>query len=325
MNSCNPQLNVDYARGTKCVRHVSGDSMHSKYHVLSLVLASALLAGSTYAEAKTCDPATPYGGCKFSKETLSFQGDVATQTKCLLRKVREQGSGADEQTIPAWLTSHVGKPIDISEQQLNKYYSSNKIASKDVGEGLVKGSATKIRYFVIHDTSTPEIDEKEGFPTNMDKASYGWNNLAATWSKSALRHKVNAITSRSGQSLIFHVWGEERPMSGIKLELRADKPGETQHIPEARPLFVHVENTQPRLRPKGSWAWKAPAQGLTEAQEKRLALLYITASYQAGRWLIPAYHFNIDQGIDGVHDDPQHMDLKSWVEQLQALDAQITK
>nr|WP_299506851.1 hypothetical protein [uncultured Rhizobium sp.] len=299
--------------------------MHSKYHVFSLVLASAILAGGTVTEAKKWDPSTPYGGCKFSKETLAFQGDVATQTKCLLRKVREQGAGADEQTIPAWLNSHVGKTIDISEQQLNKYLSSNKITPNDVGDGLVKGSAPKVHYFVIHDTSTPEIDEKSGFPANMDKASYGWNDLSATWSKSSLRHKVNAITSRDGQSLIFHIWGEERPMSGIKLELRADKPSETQHIPEARPHFVHVENTQPRLKPKGSWAWKAPTPGLTPAQEKRLALLYITASYQSGKWLIPAYHFNIDQGIDGVHDDPQHMNLTSWVEQVQALEAQITK
>jgi hypothetical protein len=58
-------------------------------------------------------------------------------------------------------------------------------------------------------------------------------------------------------------------------------------------------------------------------QEQRLALAYIVASVRAGRWLIPAYHFNIDQGLPNVHDDPQNVELKSWVEQIAMIAAEM--
>ncbi|MBB1248306.1 hypothetical protein [Rhizobium sp. G21] len=159
----------------------------------------------------------------------------------------------------------------------------------------------------------------------MDESSYGWNDLSASWSKSDLCDKVNAITSRDGQSLIFHVWGEERPMSGIKLELRRDKPGRRNIFPQRGRSSCMLKTRSQDLSRRDRGRVEAPVPGLTKAQEKRLALLYFTASYQAGKWLMPAYHFNIDEGIDGVHDDPQHMDLKSWAGQVQALHALIKK
>ncbi|SCM79723.1 conserved exported hypothetical protein [uncultured Pleomorphomonas sp.] len=282
-----------------------------------LLIAVAFLFVGQNIEAKSKEWVTPepFGGCKFFKRTMAFEGDTAKQTACLLKKVKEQGGGAVEQPIPEWLRSHVGKQVDISDQKLKDYLNKQKIAATDVGGPLAKGAAQKVRYFVIHDTSFPEIPEAKGFPADMDDPGYEWNDIAKKWKGSNLRLQVNLIVSRDGRSHTYYAWGETRPRSATKLELS----GKTANIPEARPLFVHVENIQPRLKPTNKWAWIAPPNGLSPKQEERLALLYITASYQAGTWLIPAYHFNIDQGIPQGHDDPQHMDLASWVGRIQAI------
>lgn len=286
-----------------------------------LLLAVAIMFVGADADAKPKKWVTPepFGGCKFYKLTLDFEGDAAKQTACLLKKVKEQGSGADRQPIPDWLNAHVGKPIDMSDQKLLQYLAKQRIDAVDVGGPLARGTAQKVRYFVIHDTSSPEIPEAQGFPDNMDDSGYEWNDFAKKWNNTSVRLKVNMITSRDGRSHTYHSWGAARPQSATKLEL----DGKITNIPEARPFFVHVENIQPRLKPLNKWAWIAPKRGLSLKQEERLALLYITASYQAGKWLIPAYHFNIDQGIPGAHDDPQHMDLASWIGRVQAIHTQV--
>lgn len=77
------------------------------------------------------------------------------------------------------------------------------------------------------------------------------------------------------------------------------------------------------MNPDNSFFWKAPTPGFSDAQEKRLALAYIVASVRAGRWLIPAYHFNVDNGIPDGHDDPQNTDLAAWVAKIEAIEAEI--
>jgi hypothetical protein len=113
-------------------------------------------------------------------------------------------------------------------------------------------------------------------------------------------------------------WKSPRTKPATKLE-------QTNLAGGARKLFAHVENVQPRIKPAGSWAWIAPEPGFSPAQEKRLALAYVVASLRAGRWLIPAYHFNIDQGLPDVHDDPQNADLGRWVGVVEAVVAEIAK
>ena len=111
----------------------------------------------------------------------------------------------------------------------------------------------------------------------------------------------------------------------------------------AKGLFLHIENVQPRrfeptgrepasdgrdadrhyyLRDKG---WKcrndriAPAEGFSDPQLERLALVYVAASARRGRWLIPAFHATVDFGLIGGHDDPQNFDLNRWAQRLGSL------
>jgi hypothetical protein len=258
--------------------------------------------------------AQTYGGCGFDRATLRFAGTVEQTAKCLLQKVRTRGSGSDAQEVPAWLLDRLAQPMGLTEQQIRSYLQGENIAPADLSASLTAGDMGTVRYFVIHDTSSPEIQWPETeFPENIDSASYSGNRLPG-WAN--LEGRVNLIINRVGQSRLIVDWGGARSKAATKIEMNV-------RAPASRPLFVHVENIQPRIKPQGSWAWKAPEPGLSDAQEKRLALAYVVASHRAGRWLIPAYHFNIDKGLPDGHDDPQNMKLQSWVQKIQAIDSAI--
>ncbi|MDR4306624.1 hypothetical protein IHQ68_08340 [Chelatococcus sambhunathii] len=253
--------------------------------------------------------AAPIGGCAFDAQTQSFKGAAVAQATCLLRKVKPKGSGATVQPIPDWLKSNVDQPVTVDREKLKAYLSARQINAKDVGLSGAIGVAPKLRYFVIHDTSWPEIAQSAGFPANIDASSYSGNKLANWTGK--IRQRVNAMVARDGASEVFQAWGATRPLPATKLE-QTNLAGIG-----SRAVFVHVENVQPRLKPTNSFAWIAPDPGLSPAQEERLALAYVVASFAAGRWLVPAYHFNIDEGLPNGHDDPQGGDLASWVQKVE--------
>ena len=220
--------------------------------------------------------------------------------------------GATPQPLPSWLNTRVGQAVTVTPEELENYLQRNGIDSGDVASA--SAGATTVRYFVIHDTSSPEIAEPSGFPSNMDEANYGHNDLAGYGG--TLAQRVNLIIARDGTSRLFRAWGATRGLPAVKLE-------NSGRAPAARPLFVHVENVQPRLRPTGSWAWIAPKPGFSAAQEERLALAYIAASVAAGRWLVPAFHFNIDEGFPDAHDDPQNFNLPSWTAWVADLEGEM--
>lgn len=81
----------------------------------------------------------------------------------------------------------------------------------------------------------------------------------------------------------------------------------------SRGLFLHIELIQPRKSDTNKVNDAiAPTPGFSEAQLKRLALVYIVASVRRGQWLIPTYHAVLDNGLSDGHDDPQNFDLNKW-------------
>jgi len=270
-------------------------------------IALATIALPAAAEAKE------YGVCRFNWETLRYAGTVEQTAAGLLRKVNRHGSGSVAQPVPQWLTERLMQPMPFTTAQIEAYLRRERIDPASLTARLRIGDTPSVRYFVIHDTSTPKIPPpSQVFPDDIDRASYSGNSLQG-WR--GLQPKVNLLINRVGESRVLNSWGTVRPETATKLE---------DAVAAARPIFVHVENIQPRVTPPGaSWAWVAPEQGFSAAQERRLALAYIIASMHAGRWLIPAYHFNVDQGVGRAHDDPQNVSLASWVAHLIALDQAI--
>lgn len=247
------------------------------------------------------------GLCGFDKTELNFRGNVAEQTSCLLRFVHKQAAGSSVQPIPAVIADRVAKPTDISITQLSDCLTKLGVDAADVGGALVANQATaKRQYFVIHDTSSPELAAPASFPSNINEASWRGNNISRGWDD--MSGRVNVLVNRVGASRTMTDISAVRSKPAVKLE-------QTSQVKASRPLFVHVESIQPRIRPVGSWGHVAPDPGFSDAQLERLALVYIVASVRSGHWLIPAFHFNIDsdlyRGVD-VHDDPQAFDLAKW-------------
>lgn len=238
--------------------------------------------------------------CRFDAATFEFAGTPVEQARCLLRHV-EPGGGADpEQPLPPTLQALIGQPVAIDRSKLSAELRLRQIpipATTPISETLDHRRAI---YFVIHDTSSPWIGDKP-FPARFDKQPW-FNDVNQFLGKDAVAHLFN---DRNGSVAVGH---------DLEVGWRATKL-ESALGEKVRGRFIHVENVQPRRKDPAGPPHNdrfAPPDGLTAAQYRTLALLYVLASARAGTWLIPAFHANIDRGIPGAHDDPQNFDLASF-------------
>jgi len=307
--------------------------------LLALLLAAGFaVRAQTQAQTASCD---------FDKSTLSFHGSAIDQAKCLLRRVLPGGTlGPPLRDLPDPLGKLIDKPVTVSKTTLRRYLVAQGIDEPALGgsidEPLSRGrdndpQAPLARYFVIHDTSTPNLCASQGFPIDMDQASWEWNHL----NKYVDSGNAHLYITRDGVSIRPQNRTFQTPWRATKLE----GPGTDLR---AKGMFLHIENVQPRRcdpdpsQPGGfepdrryyeldqktsQWRCRndriAPEPGLSPRQQERLALVYITASVRRGQWLIPAFHAAVDAGIPDAHDDPQNFDLREWADAINALLASI--
>jgi hypothetical protein len=221
-----------------------------------------------------------------------------------LRHVEPGGGAGRAADLPPALAELVGQPAQINFRKLATELWRRKIAlpaTTPVSETLDHRRAI---YFVIHDTSSPWIGDKE-FPHRFDKIRR-FNDVEQFLGKDAAAHLFN---DRRGRVTIGHDF--EVGWRATKLERMIGEG--------VRGRFLHVENVQPRREdPAGSPHNDriAPDPGFTRAQYRTLAFIYVLASARAHTWLIPAFHANIDRGIAQAHDDPQHFDLDAFAREV---------
>jgi hypothetical protein len=241
--------------------------------------------------------------CRFDATQLSFAGSPLDQARCLLRHV-EPGGGADaERDLPPTLSALIGKPTAIDPVKLARALRHTRISLPATTPVSESADHRRAVYFVIHDTSSPWISAK-AFPRHFDSKAR-FNDVSQFLGKDAVAHLFN---DRRGRVTVGHDF--EVSWRATKLE----RMGEA-----VRGRFLHVENLQPRREdpmgpPRNDLI--GPVPGFTHAQYRTLALLYVLASSRAGTWLIPAFHANIDRGIPGAHDDPQHFELDAFDREL---------
>jgi len=176
-----------------------------------------------------------------------------------MRRVKPQGSGSVAQEIPASFMDRIEQPVEIDRATFRQYLEEAGIAEADIGGDLDGGmpAATRpdgtkapARYFVIHDTSSPELEGVSSFPDSIDEATWPGNKISPpSWSDTA--NRVHAIVNRAGASRGFRDFEDPRSSLGIKLE-------QNNFAPASKNVFIHVENIQPRIKPAGSWAHIAP-------------------------------------------------------------------
>lgn len=267
--------------------------------------------------------------CEFDLPSLQFLGTPLDQARCLLRPVlRAAAIGAPLSKLPQVLEDRIGNPVRVNRTHVENFLRQNGIREAEVGgpldqplsaAGNVSDRGATARYFVIHDTSTPNYCDQD-FPGNINSSENEWNKPEVY----ANAKDAHLYITRDGKSIAPSGRTFATPWRATKFETK--KIGIS-----VKGLFLHVENVQPRRarQSKNGKFWRisadkricindqiAPEPGFTDPQLARLALTYVIASVRRGEWLIPAYHAAIDEGLEDPHDDPQRFDLHRWALQL---------
>jgi hypothetical protein len=237
--------------------------------------------------------------------------------RCLIRPVSRGGNvGQIPGTLPAVLKDLIGKSTTIDLIKLRKHLTDNAINESDIG-GVINQDLSKVRYFVIHDTSSPEISES-AFPANINESSWSSNRLSRWINSSAPTHvyvnRVGESATKANFSIVVgatkYEAGRDISNSARRRQARQNRGGQ----------FVHIELIQPRRKSNPRTFFDlAPSPGFTQKQLDRLALLYIAVSYRSKRWLLPAFHASVDATIADAHDDPQNFDMDSWLNSIEIL------
>jgi hypothetical protein len=261
--------------------------------------------------------------CAFDDAKLTYKGTPVEQAICLLRPVLVGGRlGSPLKRLPAPLDKLIGKPLNINKASLQIFLEEQNIREADIGgslsDAVSRANATNpeapfASYFVIHDVSTPNYMDQP-FPADINEASWIWNDLNQKWLKKRVTH---VYISRTGESVTAVDFKEQLPDPHHGTKFARDRLRN-----RGKGLYLHIELVQPRRRdPQGSANNDrfAPLPGFTDAQLKRLALVYIAASMRRGQWLIPAFHASVDAGIPDAHDDPQNFDTPRWASHLGSL------
>ncbi|MFM7875837.1 MAG: hypothetical protein ACKO8M_04770 [Microcystis panniformis] len=249
------------------------------------------------------------------------------QAKCLLRQPKIFGNvGPTLTSLPAPFDQLLTRPtIDISKEQLRRYLQAQRINEANIGGSLDNPvsrtnnnnpSAELARYFIIHDTSTPNF-VNDPFPNNINEASWKFNNFNQYGSG-----------DNSPAHIIINRVGDSVTRKDFNTPWRSTKRESDQFcgVNKCKGLFLAVELVQPRkcqpnpgqtqCSPPRKNDAKSPDPGFTKAQLDRLAVVYIAASVRRRKWLIPAFHVVLDQIVPGGHDDPQNFNLDQWSKQL---------
>lgn len=248
--------------------------------------------------------------------------DEKLLARCLIRPVIRGGNlGPTPAALPAVLDGLIGRPMGVELERLRGYLGDRGIDEASVG-GPVNRDATRVRFFVIHDTSSPEV-RAASFPSNINEAGWSGNKLS-NWLRSET--PTHVFVNRVGESGTKADYNQA--VRATKYESGRDiaDPARRREARERRTgLFVHHELVQPRRRsrPNSGYFDIPPEPGFSAPQLERLALLYVVASCRGGRWLLPAFHCSLDATIDDAHDDPQNFDLEAWLDGLKTLLANL--
>lgn len=246
------------------------------------------------------------------------------QSRCLLRPVLKGAAlGPVRTSLPETLSKVLAQnSLSISRDQFRRYLNLNGISEAEIGGSLDApvsrannnaSQAEPARYFIIHDTSTPNLLGAP-FPNDIDAPSWEGNRLNRWLIGEPLAHVFINRTGGSVTPVDF-----SQPWRSTAYESRGCG------LP-CKGLFLGVELVQPRRSDPNGPAGNdmlAPVNGFTEPQLERLAVVYIAASLRRDKWLIPAFHAVLDADVSGGHDDPQNFDLARWDRQLAKVMAAI--
>jgi len=288
--------------------------------LLALMTQNAIAAGECRFPSRPPVTLKTMGPCEFDLARMSFAGDAVQQATCLTTKVLKFGQLGARTELPEAFAKRVGRSIGLPKREaltalleefgLEQEFGS-RLAHPVSNAGDNDPLAPSATYFVMHDTSSPNYTRRD-FPPDIDHDP-SINDLGRYTCSNKIE-VAHVFINRSGAVLLGHDF--DVPWRATKFEMA------TNFASALKGLFVHVELIQPRRsEPSHGWLndFQAPTPGFSALQYERLALVYIVASVRAGRWLIPAFHAVIDEGIYDKHDDPQNFEFSTFDETLEKL------
>jgi len=200
------------------------------------------------------------------------------QAKCLLRQPKIFGNvGPMLTSLPSPLDQLLTKPtINLTKDGLRKYLATNGIKEQDIGGSLDQRvsrtnnddpSSELARYFIIHDTSTPNYGN-DPFPANINKIDWPFNNF-----------KKYGSGDKSPAHIIINRVGDSVTRQNFKTPWRSTQFENNKNcgMNKCKGLFLGVELVQPRRCKPKSGQTKcsgtsndaiAPDPGFTQAQLK---------------------------------------------------------
>ena len=252
--------------------------------------------------------------CGFDFGRGQYAGSDLEQARCLVpefigpRTVRV-APGPPRRSLGQPLETLVGTGVSLDKRAVAAFLRSERLGA--LAEGLDRplsrtARGDPARYFVVHGTNDNVVTKP--FPADDAPAM---TRLGLTW-EDGRTWRAHAWVNRLGAVRVTYDFGRRPTRSSTKFEAAHN---------ELWGLFLHTEVTQPRKAPASSPTSDiyVPVPAFTQAQYRAVAVLYMVASVRAGRWLVPAYHVAIDQGIPGGHDDPQHFSLERFSAALDAI------
>jgi hypothetical protein len=291
----------------------------ARSRLITTAVACTLAGSSAFGACKPPHPLATIdlktmGECAFDPLSMSYSGEPDEQAMCLMRGMdATRNLSPPLESLPAALESRVGKTSGLPTREALSGYLSKLDLEWDFAAHLWQPVSRAndddpaypmARYFVIHDTSGPGFGHR-AFPSDID-TDPKINNLKNFVCEDGWG-KAHVVVSRLGEMLLDHDFAT--PWRETKFERAINFAG------ALKGLFVHVEMIQPRRSAPGHSSRndaQAPSPAFTAAQYDRLGLLYVIVSVREGKWLIPAFHAAIDNGIRDGHDDPMDFDLDSF-------------
>ncbi|OBQ46274.1 hypothetical protein SP90_13340 [Halodesulfovibrio spirochaetisodalis] len=254
------------------------------------------------------------GTCYWNNGTMLFTGDAVQQALCLTPPVRTNGVvGGKDDGLPSTLDELVGREFDFSREAVEEYFTEQGLFEDELG-GMLSLRVSRARgkpaaYFVLHDSNGPSFGTKTFSPDiNVSERINDLKQFGRRW---------HVLIGRNGnsQTLIDFF----KPLRSTYFETRDAGA-------RSKGRFLHVGLVQPiRKDSAGTGKPCIPLPAYSAEQYRRLAQVYVAASYRAERWLIPAYAAQLNKyGKAPVcQGGPKGFDLAEWAGALRTVYREI--
>jgi hypothetical protein len=182
------------------------------------------------------------------------------------------------------------------------YLASHGITEADIGGAVTNRLAAK--YFVIHDTSTPNYLDQP-FPTNINTATWSHNGLER-WRQRPVAH---VFVNRLGQSIAPHAWVASQRATKLEVRVLGEKAAACSSTPNR---FSHV-NAIRKGREKRCHCSRA---NFTDAQLDPVGVGFMPPPASSMRLDDTRISCLRGRRLPDAHDDPQNFDLALWAKRL---------